>query len=169
MANLFKNRRHEHFGMKLLLSVVALGVYGIVSFFQGPTKPDAKPEASDPPLERPLPETQRRGSAIDEAFANRRSNVQVQGEGKVTRILPDDHEGSRHQKFLIRIPSGLTVLMAHNIDLAPRVEKIAAGDAVEFQGEYEWSAKGGVIHWTHRDPAGRHAGGWIRHEGRIYQ
>jgi hypothetical protein len=103
------------------------------------------------------------------AFDNQQSNVQVQGSGHVSRVLPDDNDGSRHQRFLVRLASGQTLLIAHNIDLASRVDSLRAGDAIEFCGEYEWNAKGGVVHWTHRDPGGRHADGWIRHNGRTYQ
>ena len=39
----------------------------------------------------------------------------------------------------------------------------------QFGGEYEWNEKGGIIHWTHHDPAGRHADGWLKHNNRIYQ
>jgi Protein of unknown function (DUF3465) len=108
-------------------------------------------------------------SAIDRAFANREHNVQVEGQGVVIKVLRDDDEGSRHQKFLLRMPSGLTILVAHNIDLASRVEGLRAGDGVEFNGDYEWSEKGGVVHWTHRDPAGRHVAGWLKHDGHTYQ
>ncbi len=66
------------------------------------------------------------------------------------------------------MPSGQTVLFAHNIDLAPRLNGLKVGDRVEFHGEYEWNAKGGVIHWTHRDPLGRHEPGWLKHNGRRY-
>ena len=90
-------------------------------------------------------------------------------EGIVERILRDDSSGSRHQRFLVRTATGVTVLIAHNIDLAPRVASLREGDRVTFNGEYEWNDKGGVIHWTHHDPAGRHEGGWIRHAGKTYQ
>ena len=105
---------------------------------------------------------------IQVAFANAQSDVQVQGAGKVVKVLRDDLEGSRHQKFILALPSGHTVLVSHNIDLAPRVDRIREGDRVEFFGEYEWNPKGGVIHWTHRDPRGRHPNGWLRHQGVTY-
>jgi hypothetical protein len=107
--------------------------------------------------------------AIAQAFASQQSNVQVQASGKVTRVLADDNSGSRHQRFLVQLPSGQTLLIAHNIDLASRVDSLEAGDRIEFYGEYEWNAKGGVIHWTHRDPRGTHVAGWIKHNGRTYQ
>jgi Protein of unknown function (DUF3465) len=107
--------------------------------------------------------------AISRAFDQRQSNVQVQGSGLVERVLADDSDGSRHQRFIVRLASGQTVLIAHNIDLAPRVTSLAAGDRVEFYGEYEWNDRGGVIHWTHRDPQGRHEAGWIKRGGDFYQ
>ena len=108
-------------------------------------------------------------AALTAAFEKQQSNVQVQGSGHVSRVLPDDNDGSRHQRFLVRLASGQTLLIAHNIDLANRVDSLRAGDSVEFYGEYEWNAKGGVIHWTHRDPGGRHVDGWIKHDGQTYQ
>lgn len=106
---------------------------------------------------------------IAEAFRSGRSNLQLGGMGKVARILPDDNEGSRHQKFLVELESGHTLLVAHNIDLAPRIEGLKTGELLEFYGEYEWNQKGGVIHWTHHDPRGVHPGGWLKYQGRIYR
>jgi hypothetical protein len=103
------------------------------------------------------------------AFEHHRSNVQVEGSGRVSRVLPDDNDGSRHQRFIVQLGTGQTVLVAHNIDLAARVASLKVGDPVEFNGEYEWNERGGVIHWTHRDPQRRHVDGWIRHNGRTYQ
>ena len=48
-------------------------------------------------------------------------NSQVSGNGVVINILSDDNEGDRHQRFILRLPSGNTILIAHNIDRAPRI------------------------------------------------
>jgi len=107
--------------------------------------------------------------ALADAFQDRKSGVQVKGNGAVVKVLPDDNVGSRHQRFILRLPSGQTLVVAHNIDLAPRISSLREGDAVAFHGEYEWNPKGGVVHWTHRDPNGRHVAGWLKHRGRTYQ
>lgn len=108
-------------------------------------------------------------SKIDEAFRNQQSDLIVVEEGRVIKVLPDDTKGSQHQRFLVKLNSGLTVLIAHNIDLAPRVSRLKSGDFIRFKGEYEWNEKGGVVHWTHHDPAKRHVGGWIELDGKRYE
>ena len=97
------------------------------------------------------------------------SGEQVRGSGTVTRILSDDNDGSRHQRFILELSSGQTVLIAHNIDLAPRISSLHSGDLVAFYGEFETNPQGGVVHWTHRDPQARHADGWLEHKGQRYQ
>lgn len=108
-------------------------------------------------------------NAIESAFNEQKSGVQVQGEGVVSKILADDNDGSRHQRFILSLPSGQTLLIAHNIDVAPRIAALKPGDSIAFNGVYEWNAKGGVVHWTHHDPGGRHPTGWLRHGGQTYQ
>lgn len=106
---------------------------------------------------------------VADAFMQHQKDVQVLDHGNVVKVLSDDNQGSKHQRFIVRTETGVTVLIAHNIDLASRINSLAVGDAVSFYGEYEWNEKGGVVHWTHSDPRGRHAAGWIQHKGVTYQ
>lgn len=142
--------------MKKLLIVVAL----LAAYFQF-TQPHGAPQLPVPQV------TAEQGIAA--AYRDHHSDVQVQGSGTVSRILPDDNHGSRHQRFILRMDTGQTVLVAHNIDLAPHVKHLKEGDAIAFNGEYEWNEKGGVVHWTHHDPANRHINGWLKHHGITYQ
>ncbi|MBK8161755.1 MAG: DUF3465 domain-containing protein [Gammaproteobacteria bacterium] len=143
----------------LIVAIAAAAVYGLSR-----NDPSAPPSATTD-----VTSAAHDGNSIARAFEYRRSNIQVEGQGTVTRILPDDADGSRHQRFILRLDSGQSLLIAHNIDLAPRIDDLGQGDRVAFHGEYEWNQKGGVIHWTHHDPDGSHQDGWIRHDGRIYQ
>jgi Protein of unknown function (DUF3465) len=107
--------------------------------------------------------------AARKAFDEHKSGIQITGDGVVSKLLSDDTDGRRHQRFILTLASGQTLLVAHNIDLAPRLESLKSGDSVAFNGVYEWNAKGGVIHWTHHDPSGQHEPGWLKHSGRTYQ
>jgi Protein of unknown function (DUF3465) len=107
--------------------------------------------------------------AITEAFGAQRNVPQVQGSGVVTKVLKDDTKGLKHQKFLLKVSDSITILIAHNIDLAPRVADIAEGDVIEFKGEYIYTPKGGTVHWTHKDPRGNHQAGWLKHNGKTYE
>lgn len=105
---------------------------------------------------------------VAQLFETRRSGEIVDLAGTVQAVLPDDNDGSRHQRFILRLSTGQTLLVAHNIDLAPRVPA-GEGDRIQLRGEYEWNAQGGVLHWTHDDPAGRHVDGWIEFDGQRYR
>ncbi len=112
------------------------------------------------------------GEAADAArvaFERHSSGEVIAIAGEVERVLADDRDGSPHQRFIVRTLSGLSLLIAHNLELAPRLEGLAAGDRVTVLGQYEWNEKGGVMHWTHGDPAGRHTTGYIEWHGRRYQ
>jgi hypothetical protein len=111
-----------------------------------------------------------------DAFKHKKSDIFVEGAGVVKKLLADDNKGSRHQKFLVSISPEQTLLFAHNIDLAPRIENLQIGDALVFKGEYVYNPKGGVIHWTHKNPQGEirapqgvTKAGWIKHNGKIYE
>lgn len=107
--------------------------------------------------------------AIVEAYSTHRNLPLVQGAGIVVKVLKDDTKGSQHQKFLLKVSDNITILIAHNIDLAPRVADIQVGDTVAFKGEYVYTPKGGTVHWTHKDPRGNHAAGWLQHNGKKYE
>ena len=149
----------------IIIIVICIGAYAVVSRYPVNYSTDslkafrlfekAKLSASD--------------KALKSAFDNKISGIQVEGSGKVTKILPDDIQGSRHQRFILTLNSKQTLLIAHNIDLAPKIESLKVGDHVRFYGVYEWNSKGGVIHWTHHDPNGRHEDGWLNHGGKLYQ
>lgn len=147
----------------LLLTIFAMFIY-------------PQPVISEPAsLVTPVVFWQRKASVIGaqqvlNAHHNRLSNVIVENvEGVVSSILSDDIEESRHQRFIMRLASGHTVLVVHNIDLAPRINGLRVGDRVTVKGEYEWNNRGGLIHWTHRDPHRAHEDGWIDHANIRYE
>ena len=70
--------------------------------------------------------------------------------------------------MIVRLGNDQTLLITHNIDLAPRVPNPIKGKILRFYGEYEWNDEGGVIHWTHTDPDGEHIDGWLEYEGIRY-
>jgi hypothetical protein len=146
--------------MKLWLLPAILALAGYFAYGHG------LPPLSAPPS---APIAQGDGTTLDAAIARHLANQTVSGTGTVARVLPDDEDGSRHQRFILRLASGQTVLVAHNIDLASRIPDLAVGDRIAFSGEYVWNHKGGVLHWTHRDPNGRHAAGWLQRGERLYQ
>lgn len=156
-------RRSPLAALILLAGALLYGLYE-VGVFRSPRLP----VPSESPSPNRSPAAASGSQAVAEAFANRRSNVWVEASGSVERLLADDLHGSRHQRFLIELPGGHSLLVSHNIDLAPRVP-LALGQIVELRGEYEWNEKGGLVHWTHHDPDNRRPGGWIRTAGRIYQ
>ena len=153
--------------MNRLLLIAALAAAAYFALAPGLRTPDGREASTRAGL--PLETHDGSDAILENAFAQRISRLQVTGQGTVVKVLRDDGNGSRHQRFIVRLDSGRTVLVTHNIDLAPRIETLRAGDTVAFSGEYEWNPKGGVIHWTHRDPQGRHPAGWIKHDGQTYQ
>jgi len=92
----------------------------------------------------------------------------IEATGFVVRLLHDDDDGSRHQRFILDTGGGRTLLVAHNLDLSERVP-VSLGDRVNVRGMYEWNDLGGLLHWTHHDPQGVEDGGWVRHRSREYR
>jgi hypothetical protein len=82
-----------------------------------------------------------RHSVIEALYAKRESDTIVETTGKVVKLLADDLEGSKHQKFILELSSGHTLLVSHNIDLAPRINALKRNDTVTLKGEYEWTKR----------------------------
>ena len=107
--------------------------------------------------------------AIVQDFQDHRSQVEVTADATVVQVLPDRVSASgTHEQFIIRLTSGdLTLLVEHNLSIAQRAP-VAVGDHVIVHGEYIWNGQGGLIHFTHHDPEGRHEGGFIQDSGVRY-
>ena len=109
-------------------------------------------------------------ASVQRDYAERRSQVEVTAQGVVTRVLADESGPSgTHQRFIIRLAGAAqTVLVDNNVTIGQRAP-VAPGDDVIVHGEYVWNDQGGLIHFTHHDPAPAHEGGWIELRGMRYQ
>ncbi len=159
---IMKNIVHSNIHVKNIAITLALA---LVAF--GCKQPSAD-TSRQLQVSAPASSTVFNNTAIEQAFAAKKSDVQVKGKGLVVKLLADDNKGAKHQKFLVKINPQQTLLFAHNIDLAPRVP-LQVGDEVAFNGEYVYNPKGGVIHWTHHAPQGGHEAGWVMLNGQKYQ
>ncbi|MEO6990055.1 MAG: DUF3465 domain-containing protein [Candidatus Baltobacteraceae bacterium] len=110
--------------------------------------------------------------AVAAAWQAHRSHVEVTASGSVARVL-----GTRvgpsgaHEGFLLHLRGaegrGLTIRVEDNVDLTGPIP-LRAGDDVEVHGEYIFDPRGGLVHYTHRDPRGHHPSGYVRVGGRLY-
>ena len=163
-------------GGVILLIVVTLlrAFHGEVDSPSGKHAERTTHDTRSTPSAEPLPRTSSEQSTtsddarIEQAFERQEHEVPVHVTAKVKKLLSDDDESPRHQRFLIELSSGRTLLVAHNIDLAKRVP-VRSGTRVEVAGLYEWNAEGGVLHWTHADPEARHPGGYVKFDGTTYR
>lgn len=123
------------------------------------------PNASN---EVPAQSVQAEQSQLLEAQASRAKKVEIIFSARVKKILRDDTRGLPHQRLLLAVDNGSTVLLAHDIKYAPKVP-VQVGDLLTIKGEYIWNPKGGVVHWTHRSDTPRHEGGYVELEGQRYE
>jgi hypothetical protein len=158
-----KNKRR--FLRQTVLPLVAILALVLWQYYSGNGLPLPREDGSPVSVSR---EGESASGVVEAAYAAHRSKTWVEIDGKITRVLSDDQEGSRHQRFILELASGHTVMVAHNIDLVDRIP-VQKGDAISLRGRYEWNDRGGVIHWTHHDPQGRLQGGWIKHHGQSYR
>lgn len=104
--------------------------------------------------------------AFEQAFEDRSQKVILSVSGRVIKTL-EEPSGSKYQKFLVDI-DGRTVLVAHNLEMG-RMIPVEPNYEIVIKGEYIWTEKGGVIHWTHRDPRKEHPDGFIYYNKRLYK
>lgn len=105
--------------------------------------------------------------ALDEAHRYRQTGFMAEVDGTVARILMDDKEDRRNQKFTMRLGNGQMVLVIHDQETAGRVP-LSVGDSVLVRGEYVWTETGGTLRHTRRDYSARRLHGWIDHRGERY-
>lgn len=108
------------------------------------------------------------GQPVQRNYGKQDSGTWIEGYGIVQRLLPDDGEGSRHQRFVLDLRNGQTILVTHNTELAERIP-LGLGDKVRFRGMYEYNDEGGLLHWTHLDPLKVESGGYIRYRSKTYE
>jgi hypothetical protein len=111
--------------------------------------------------------------AVYDAWLAHHSGVEVTATGSVARMLGTRTGPSgTHEGFLLHLRGaagrGLTVRVEDNTDLTGPVP-LSEGESVEVRGEYVYDPRGGLIHYTHLDPRGRHAAGHILANGKVYQ
>lgn len=148
--------------LKKIFSAFLIGIISLFTYINNETNiPDNAPSTKQV--------TKQKNNTVEKAFSSQKSDVQVIGLGKVVKVLRDDLKGHKHQKFILRLDSGNSILIAHNIDLAPRISNLKKDDEVKFYGEYEYNSRGGVVHWTHHDPKHKHIDGWLKHNQITYK
>ncbi len=75
---------------------------------------------------------------------------------------------SWHEAFHVRADDGSAVEIVDNVTIAPQIP-VVPGDRIGVLGELvPETARGPLVHWTHHDPAGEHAAGYLELNGRRY-
>ena len=85
----------------------------------------------------------------------------------VTKLLPDDTSGLRHQKWQAKLSNGSTVEIVYNSDMGDRVP-VRIGDKFGVGGEFIWTRGGGLVHWVHEDKSNRRPDGYVFLNGVVY-
>ncbi|MNJ98405.1 hypothetical protein D3C87_161710 [compost metagenome] len=102
------------------------------------------------------------------AVNNQRRVNFVEGSGMVvTKILPDDNSGLKHQKWMVRLSNGKLMQAVYNSDMCPRVP-LQVGDVVSMGGMFIWTNEGAMLHWLHHDPRGNRPDGYVGVNGKFY-
>ena len=172
-------------GLRILLLLVGIALVwwllsgGARSLFGASEEPRAEglPAAAAPvpAPAAPAPAPAERGGGLPTAATPAPTSPETltdglwwEGRGVVEKVLADDETPPRHQRFFLRDDRGRSLFFAHNVDAAPRVPGLKAGDVLSFRGEWRDNDRGGAMHWTHRSDDDR-PGGWLERDGVRYE
>ena len=95
-----------------------------------------------------------------EAFERHLDRVMLTCQGLISETLEDDNTGIPHQRLIIKLTSGQTLLILNNLERAKRIP-VKIGQNVEVRGQYRWNKHGGLVHETHHDDQ-TELDGWIK-------
>lgn len=104
-------------------------------------------------------------------YASGSGGVEVIAQGTVLGILGTRGGPSgEHEGFLLKLNEQCDLLLRveTNVDITGPVP-LQTGEVVTVKGQFEDDPEGGVIHWTHHDPSGRHVSGYVEADGKIYE
>ncbi|NUN05797.1 MAG: DUF3465 domain-containing protein [Bdellovibrio sp.] len=97
----------------------------------------------------------------------RRVNYVEGGSLTVTKVLPNDEDGRKHQKWMVRLSNGNTMQAVYNSDMCPEVP-VKVGDVIAMGGMFLWTNSGPMLHWLHHDPRGNRPDGYVYVNGKYY-
>jgi hypothetical protein len=97
----------------------------------------------------------------------RRLNFVQGGNMTVIKVLPDDNQGLKHQKWIVRLSNGSQLMGVYNSDMCERVP-LKAGDVIAMGGQFIWTNEGGLLHWLHHDPRNHRPDGFVQLNGKFY-
>ncbi|MDE2483427.1 MAG: DUF3465 domain-containing protein [bacterium] len=110
-------------------------------------------------------------AAVCNDYGTQRSGDEVIATGHVIDVLGERAGRSgEHEGYLVKLDG--------NCDLLVKVETnttitgpiaLRPKERVVVKGVYIYNPLGGLIHWTHHDPRGRHVGGYVTAGGTSYQ
>lgn len=140
--------------VRLVSSLVVVAVLAIFNYFTKNSSQNDKPQNQD----------------VSYYLENKKDSYYIEiTQAKVVKVLEDDQEDIKHQKWLVRLPSNHTLLAIYNIDYYERVP-IQEGDEISLAGELGHNDQTGkpFIHWLHLDDTGKRPYGYVKLKGKYY-
>lgn len=152
--------------LRLVLSISLVFLSG--SYALGKKKP-SEPGKSNGTHESQINPSTSGDSQLVQAVNNHKNVNFVEGSGMVvTQLLPEDHSGSPHQLWMVKLSNGQSIQAVSNLDMCQKIP-LQVGDKVGMGGQFIWTKeKRGLIHWLHRDPKGSRPDGYVTLNGTTY-